>query len=246
LIWKNASRRYDSDLSIGIPARIKEKTMTNMKTVIVVVVMVLTAFTSWGAATDIPDISLPAPRMEGGKPLMQALKERQTARDFSAKKLPVQVLSDLLWAAFGINRPESGKRTAPSARNWQEMEIYVIMEDGAYLYDPRANKLRGIVKGDLRKMAGTQDFVATAPLNLVYVADIAKMKGVQPEDQSLYAGADTGFIGQNVYLFCASEGLATVVRASVDRKALAVALKLPEQKRITLSQTVGYPPARGR
>ena len=220
--------------------------MTNMKTVIVVVVIVLTAFASWGSVPDIPDISLPAPRMEGGKPLLQALKERQTARDFSAKKLPVQVLSDLLWAAFGINRPESGKRTAPSARNWQEMEIYVIMEDGAYLYDPRANKLRGIVKGDLRKMAGTQDFVATAPLNLVYVADTAKMKGVQPEDQSLYAGADTGFIGQNVYLFCASEGLATVVRASVDRKALAVALKLPEQKRITLAQTVGYPPPRGR
>lgn len=220
--------------------------MKNMKTVIVVVVMVLTAFASWGAGPEISDSSLPAPRMEGGKPLMQALKDRQTARDFSAKKLPAQVLSDLLWAAFGINRPESGKRTAPSARNWQEMEIYVLMEDGAYLYDPRANKLRGIVKGDLRKMAGTQDFVAKAPLNLVYVADIAKMKGVQPEDQSLYAGADTGFIGQNVYLFCASEGLATVVRGSVDRKALAVALKLSDQKKITLAQTVGYPPARGR
>jgi SagB-type dehydrogenase family enzyme len=223
-----------------------EETMTNMKTLMVGVVMVLTAFASWGAGPDIPDISLPAPRMEGGKPLMQALKERQTARDFGAKKLPVQVLSDLLWAAFGVNRPDSGKRTAPSARNWQEMEIYVILEDGAYLYDPLANRLRGIVKGDLRKMAGTQDFVVTAPLNLVYVADTAKMKGASTEDQSLYAGADTGFIGQNVYLFCASEGLATVVRGSVDRKALAVALKLPEQKRITLAQTVGYPPARGR
>lgn len=177
---------------------------------------------------------------------MQVLKERQTAREFSGKKLSAQVLSDLLWAAFGINRPESGKRTAPSARNWQEMEIYVIMEDGAYLYDPRVNLLRGVVKGDLRKLAGTQDFVATAPLNLVYVADTTKMKGVPAEDQSLYAGADTGFISQNVYLFCASEGLATVVRGSVDRKALAAALKLPEQKRITLAQTVGYPPARGR
>ena len=177
---------------------------------------------------------------------MQALKERQTSRDFSAKKLPAQVLSDLLWAAFGVNRPESGKRTAPSARNWQEMEIYVIMEDGAYLYDPLANRLRGVVKGDLRKLAGTQEFVATAPLNLVYVADTTKMKGATAEDQSLYAGADTGFIGQNVYLFCASEGLATVVRASVDRKALAAALNLSDQKRITLAQTVGYPPAGGR
>jgi SagB-type dehydrogenase family enzyme len=176
---------------------------------------------------------------------MQSLKERQTSRDFSGKKLPAQVLSDLLWAAFGINRPESGKRTAPSARNWQEMEIYVIMEDGAYLFDPRADRLRGVVRGDLRKLAGTQDFVAAAPLNLVYVADTMKMKGVPPDDQSLYAGADTGFISQNVYLFCASEGLATVVRGSVDRKALAAALKLSAQKKITLAQTVGYPPVRG-
>jgi len=220
--------------------------MTNMKTVMVVIVVVMTAFASWGAGPQISDTPLPAPRIEGGKPLMQALKERQTSRDFSAKKLPAQVLSDLLWAAFGVNRPESGKRTAPSARNWQEMEIYVIMEDGAYLYDPLANRLRGVVKGDLRKLAGTQEFVATAPLNLVYVADTTKMKGATAEDQSLYAGADTGFIGQNVYLFCASEGLATVVRASVDRKALAAALNLSDQKRITLAQTVGYPPAGGR
>jgi SagB-type dehydrogenase family enzyme len=223
-----------------------EVTMTNLKTVMVVVVIVMTAFDSWGAGTDISDTPLPAPRMEGGKPLMQALKERQTSRDFSAKKLPAQVLSDLLWAAFGVNRPESGKRTAPSARNWQEMEIYVVMEDGTYLYDPQSNKLRGVVKGDLRKMAGTQDFVAKAPLNLVYVADTTRMKGATPEDQTLYSGADTGFIGQNVYLFCASEGLATVVRGSVDRKALAVALKLSDQKKITLAQTVGYPPAMGR
>jgi len=115
------------------------------------------------------------------------------------------------------------------------------MEEGVYLYDPQANRLRGVVRGDLRKLAGTQDYVAMAPLNLVYVADTARMKGVSPEDQALYSGADTGFIGQNVYLFCASEGLATVVRASVDRKALAIALKLPDHKRITLAQTVGYP-----
>jgi nitroreductase len=126
------------------------------------------------------------------------------------------------------------------------MEIYVIMEDGAYLYDPLANRLRNIARGDLRKLAGTQDFVAKAPLNLVYVADTTKMKGVPAEDQLLYAGADTGFISQNVYLFCASEGLATVVRGSVDRKALAVALKLSDQKKITLAQTIGYPPAGGR
>jgi len=206
-----------------------------------IVLMIVVLASSWAGAPELPDISLPAPRMEGGKPLMQALKNRQSVRSFSAKKLPVQVLSDLLWAAAGINRPDSGKRTAPSARNWQEVEIYAIMEEGAYLYDAKANTLRAVAKGDLRKLTGSQDFVTVAPLNLVYVADTTKMKGASPEDQPLYLGADTGFIGQNVYLFCASEGLATVVRGSVDRKALAEALKLPEQKKVTLAQTVGYP-----
>ena len=194
------------------------------------------------AADDLPaDIKLPPPHMEGGKPLMQALKDRQSSRAFSTKPLPPQVLSDLLWAGAGINRESSGKRTAPSARNWQEVTIYAILDDGAYLYDAKANILRGIAKGDLRKHAGTQDFVASAPLNLAYVADPAAMKGASPEDQAMYMGTDTGFISQNVYLFCASEGLATVVRGSVNRKALAEALKLGEQKRIILVQTVGYP-----
>jgi SagB-type dehydrogenase family enzyme len=212
-----------------------------MKTIVGIVRIMMVAVASWAGALDLQDVSLPTPRMEGGKPLMQALKERQSSRAFSQKKLPVQVVADLLWAAFGINRPDSGKRTAPSAKNRQEVEIYAIMEDGAYLYDAKANSLRAVAKGDLRKLAGTQGFVATAPLNLVYVTDITKMKGASSEDQLLYSAADTGFISQNVYLFCASEGLATVVRASVDRKALAEALKLPEQKKITLAQTVGYP-----
>jgi SagB-type dehydrogenase family enzyme len=200
----------------------------------------------WAGAPDLQDISLPPPRMEGGKPLMQALKERQTTRAFSAKKLPLQVMSDLLWAAAGVNRPNDGKRTVPSAKNWQEIEVYAVTEDGAYLYDAKANRLTAVAKGDLRKLTSTQDFTAPAPLNLVYVADISKMKDAAPEDQALYSGADTGFISQNVYLFCASEGLATVVRASVDRKELAIALKLPAQKRITLAQTVGYPGTAGK
>ena len=191
--------------------------------------------------TPLPDISLPAPRMEGGKPLMAALKNRQSIRAFSAKPLPLQVVSDLLWAACGINRVDSGKRTAPSAMNWQEVDVYVVLPDGAYVYDPKANRLRAVVTGDLRKRTGTQDFAATAPLNLVYVADLVKMKGAAPEDQALYSGTDTGFISQNVYLFCASEGLATVVRGLLDRGALAKALSLPGQCRIVLAQTVGYP-----
>ena len=192
-------------------------------------------------AQGLKDVSLPAPRTEGGKPLLQALKERQSSRAFSDRALPPQLLSDLLWAAAGINRPDAGKRTAPSARDWQEVEVYAVLRDGAYLYDAKANLLRAVAAGDLRPATGVQGFVAVAPLDLVYVADVTKMTGSAPEDQALYSGADTGFISENVYLFCASEGLATVVRGSIDRAALAAALKLPETKRVMLSQTVGYP-----
>jgi len=201
--------------------------------------MTLVAFPAM--AQEGAQIALPAPRMEGGMPLMQALKERQSTRSFSDRKLPDQVLSDLLWAAAGINRPDTGKRTAPSAMNWQEIEVYAVLDGGAYLYDAKANLLKSVAGGDLRKLAGMQDFVSTAPLNLIYVADTTRMSRAGEEDRSLYAGADTGFISENVYLFCASEGLATVVRGSVDRRALAEALKLPANKRIMLAQTVGYP-----
>ena len=215
--------------------------MKSVKMMMGVINMTMVALVSWAAAADLTDITLPEPRMDGGKPLMQALKERQSSRAFSTKTLPAQTVADLLWAAFGINRSDSGKRTAPSARNWQEVDVYAIMERGAYLYDAKSNSLRAVAKGDLRKLTGTHEFVITAPLNLVYVADITRMKGAAPEDQALYSGADVGFVSQNVYLFCASEGLATVVRGSVDRDALAEALNLPEQKRIILAQTVGYP-----
>lgn len=189
----------------------------------------------------IEDIVLPAPRMEGGKPLMTALKDRQTKRSYDSRALPQQVMSDLLWAACGVNRAESGKRTAPTARNWQEIDVYAVTTQGVYRYDAKDHVLRGVAKGDLRGSTGMQDFVSTAPLNLVYVADVSKMKGVTPADVNLYIGADTGFVSQNVYLFCASEGLSTVVRGMVNRDAMSKALGLPEQCRIVLAQTVGYP-----
>lgn len=213
--------------------------MTRARTALALVLVA--AFVSWGNAQELADMTLPAPRQGGGKPLMQVLKERQSSREFSVARIPNQLLSDLLWAAAGVNRPDSGKRTAPSARNWQEIEVYLVVEEGAYLYDGKTHTLRAVVKGDLRRLTGSQDFAATAPLNLVYVADVSKMIGSSPEDHALYTGVDTGFISENVYLFCASEGLATVVRGSVDRKALAEALKLPENKRVTFAQTVGYP-----
>jgi nitroreductase len=172
---------------------------------------------------------------------MQVLKDRSSGRSFSPEKLPLQVLSNLLWAAFGINRPESGHRTAPSARNWQEIDIFVATADGLYLYESKGHLLRQVLSEDIRAMTGTQPFVKDAPINLVYVADQARMSGASPEDEERYSAADTGFIAENVYLFCASERLATVVRGSVDRAGLARAMKLRPEQRIVLAQTVGYP-----
>jgi SagB-type dehydrogenase family enzyme len=186
-------------------------------------------------------IKLPEPEMAGGKPLMQALKERHSTREFSTKVLSQQQLSNLLWAAAGENRPASGKRTAPSAMNWQEIGIYVALAEGVYRYDARQHALLLVSKEDLREATGMQDFVAEAAVNLVYVANLDRMEGAGPEQKDLYAAADTGFIAQNVYLFCASEGLATVVRGSVDREALAKRLSLDEHQQIMLAQTVGYP-----
>jgi SagB-type dehydrogenase family enzyme len=192
------------------------------------------------APAAIKSIELPKPKMEGGKPLMEALKERKTSRDFSSEKLPMQVLSNMLWAANGINRPD-GKRTAPTAMNKQEIDVYVAMADGLYLYDAKANTLVGVLAGDIREATGKQPFVKNAPVNLIFVADFAKM-GNMPEDQKVfYSATDTGYISQNVYLFCASEGLATVVRGYVDKPALAATMKLKSEQKVILAQTVGYP-----
>jgi nitroreductase len=185
-------------------------------------------------------ITLPPPQTTGGKPLMEALKLRSTSRAFAPDPLPPQTVSNLLWAAWGVNRSD-GKRTAPSARNWQEIDVVVVLPQGAYVYDAAGNVLKPLVTGDLRALTGEQEFVKDAPLTLVYVADTGRMKGAQAEQVQPWAWADAAFISQNVYLFCASEGLATVVRASVDRLALAKALKLPEHKKVVLAQTVGYP-----
>jgi nitroreductase len=189
-------------------------------------------------AQDLKPIALPAPQTAGGRPLMQVLKDRKTTRDFAPDKLSPQVLSNLLWAAFGVNRPD-GRRTAPSAMNRQEIDIYVSTGDGLFLYEAKANRLEPVLAEDIRSATGTQPFVGTAPLNLVYVADLSKT-GSAP-DAELYTAADAGFIAQNVYLFCSSENLATVVRGSIDRAALAKAMKLRPAQKILLAQTVGYP-----
>jgi nitroreductase len=192
-------------------------------------------------AEELKPIQLSKPRMDGGKPLMQALKDRSSSREFSTQKLPSQVLSNLLWAAFGVNRPESGKRTAPSAANWQEVDIYAATAEGLYLYDAKPHVLKPVLSEDIRALTGLQAFVKDAPLNLIYVADLSRISRGTSEEKDFFAAADTGFIAQNVYLFCASEGLATVVRANIDRPTLGKAMKLGPNQRITLSQTVGYP-----
>jgi SagB-type dehydrogenase family enzyme len=202
---------------------------------------VLFASSILASAQGLKPIPLPQPQLGGGKPLMQALKERKSTRSFSSEKLPMQTLGNLLWAAFGVNRPATGQRTAPSAMNRQEIDIYVATADGLYLYDAKRNSLQPVLTNDVRAATGTQSFVKDAPLELVYVADYARMGGGTDEGNNLYAAADTGFISQNVYLFCASEALATVVRGSVDRTALAKTMKLRPEQKIILAQTVGYP-----
>jgi len=190
-------------------------------------------------------IKLPPPDMQGGKPLMQALKERHSTREFGARPLPQQILSNLLWAAAGVNRPQTGQRTAPSARDWREIDIYVTTADGAYAYVPDEHALRPVLKTDIRARTGMQDFVATAPLNLVYVANLERMSGADAESQALYSAADTGFIAQNVYLYCASAGLGAVVRGLIDRDALAAALGLGAHQKVILAHSVGYPKSEG-
>ena len=179
------------------------------------------------------DIRLPAPHRTGGKPLMQALNERKSIRSYQDKELTLQQLSDLLWAANGFNRDD--KRTAPTANNRQELELYVTTKNGIYFYDARNHFLKEVKKGDYRARAGTQDFVAQAALNLIFVSDLDKASSRQ------YAYTDCGFVAQNVYLYCASEGLGAVVRGSFDKDKLNELLNLKSNQEILLTQTVGYP-----
>jgi SagB-type dehydrogenase family enzyme len=186
------------------------------------------------------DIILLPPQKTIGMPLMEALNNRKSTRDFSDKEIPLQVLSDLLWAAYGYNRPQQKMRTVPSAWNIQNMNIYVARADGLYLYDAQNHGLKLIVNEDIRVKCGTQSFVKDVAMNLVYVADLSMMSGVG-ERGNFYSNVHAGFIAQNVYLFCASFNLGTVVRDLIDRDALRIAMKLEPDQEIILAQSVGYP-----
>lgn len=191
-------------------------------------------------AQDLKDISLDKPDTKRGNSLMQTLADRHSVREFDYRPLTNQDLSDLLWAANGINRPD-GKRTAPSALNKQDIDIYVILKEGAYLYDPHKNCLNAIVAGDFRPaVAGGQDFVKTAPVCLVLVSDLSRF-GTVSDQTKLMAAMDAGIVCQNINLFCASTGLSTVPRATMDKAALKTALKLSDQQLPLMNNPVGYP-----
>jgi SagB-type dehydrogenase family enzyme len=206
----------------------------------VFLVFILMSAAQAACAAELQAINLPAPRTEGGIPLMQAFKNRHSGRAYSSKELSLQTLSDLLWAAGGVNRLETGGRTAPTAMDNREIDIYVVRQDGAYRYDPVKNVLQPVAQGDLRSLTGRQVFVGEAAVNLVFVADFRRMKRIG-DQRDFYAAADTGFISQNVYLFCASEGLETVVRGWVNKEDLPRALKLDPDQKIILGQSVGFP-----
>ncbi|HUL96604.1 MAG TPA: nitroreductase family protein [Usitatibacter sp.] len=188
-----------------------------------------------------PSIVLPPPETQGGMPLMEAIAKRRSMREFSPRELPQQELSNLLWAAFGVSRREEGGRTAPTARDAQEIDIYVAMPGGLYIYAPHAHALSRVAAVDARKVTGFQDFVDKAPIDLVYVADYAHVSRMAGDSAHEFSAVAAGAICENVYLYCASAGLATVVRGWFDRESLGKALELTDQERVVIAQTVGYP-----
>jgi nitroreductase len=217
--------------------------MKTLKFPVYVVLVLIFVFTT--VITNAQDITLPTPAKSGGKPLMDALNERQSIREYKSDDLTMQQLSNLLWAGWGINRLADMKRTAPSSRNMQEIDVYVALRTGLYLYDAINNSLNQIHNRDIRKTTGTQDFVGNAPVNLIYVADMAKLgkkEGDQITDSDLLSSwANSAFISQNIYLYCASENLGSVVRGLVPRDRLLQEMGLRSNQVIILAQTVGMP-----
>ena len=192
-----------------------------------------------GIATAQSTIQLPEPQKNGGMPLMEALAKRSTARAFSTKEISNKQLSNILWAAFGVNRAD-GKRTAPSTMNFQGTDIYVLLKSGAYIFDAKNNKLTQVLSEDIRVLGGTQAFVKDAPVQLILVSDLSKLGKGNNEEKMNISNIDAGYISQNIYLCCASEGLVTGARGSVDHKALAAKLKLRQDQSIVIAHSVGY------
>lgn len=209
-----------------------------MKKLNLIITIIFIAIANVSLAQDL--IKLPKPNKDGGMPLMQAINERQSGRDFVDRDLTEQQLSDLLWAAYGINRPESGKHTIPTSRNRQDIEVYITTKDGVFFYNPEEHALIQISDQDQREKAGLQDFVKVASVNLIYVSDFDKLGDSSDDIKTMTAATHCGFIGQNVYLYCASEGLISVFRAMIDKNEAAKLLQLDGNKHVIYSQSVGY------
>jgi nitroreductase len=184
-------------------------------------------------------VRLPSPQQEGGMPLFNALRSRRSTRDYSNRAITLGQLSTLLWAGFGVNRPNDG-RTAPYWRHIMVIDLYVAVSDGVWLYEPQSHSLWLHLNEDIRAHTGQQEFVGQAPLDLIYVAHGERMTDVSPEESRLFAAVDSAFIGQNVYLFCASEGLGSVFRGAINYPALEKRLMLPKEQFVTFAQTVGH------
>ena len=198
-------------------------------------------------AMKLTTIKLAAPKLDKGMPLMQALSKRASTRTITDAKLTDQQLSEILWAADGKNRPD-GHRTAPSAIAKYPVDIYAVLPQGVYLYDVAKHDLVPVAEGDFRKQTGRQDFVYLAPLNLVYVADLDRFKAgsqtgsnLSDEAKFTWAAIEAGAQVQNVYLYCASEGLGAVIRGSVDGAAFAKVIDARPSQRVICAQTVGHP-----
>src|SRR4030043_1227050 len=192
------------------------------------------------SAQVIETIPLPPAQKTGGMPVMEAFQLRKSQRSFSSREITSQQLSNLLWAAYGINRPE-GLRTVPAAKEWYEYDIYVIKADGWYLYEPQKHALLKMGNEDLRVYGGTQDFVKAAPVILVYVADFGRMNDTTDELRKFFSAVDVGYISQNVYLWSASDGFATIILGQVDKVKVREVLKLKTNQQVILSQPVAYP-----
>lgn len=187
------------------------------------------------------DIKLPAPVQTGGMPLMEALAARKSVRAYDTEKdLSPEVLSSLLWAGNGVSR-DNDHRTAPSAMNRREILLYVVGKTAVYRYSPEENKLVFVKEGDFRAATGFQPFAGEAPLNILLVADSERMGGMDDAARAKYSATDAAFVSANLYLFCTSEGLATVVRGAFDPDLIAKTIGLPDTQKTILVQTIGYP-----
>lgn len=211
-----------------------------MKKILTTAIMI-TIFTLGFSQNQTETIKLPEPQKEGGMALTEALNNRRTAREFDGKDLSLQEMSNLLWATFGINREENKKRTAPSAMNCQEIDIYVATSNGVYLYNAQTHELKLITQGDHRKSFGTQDFVKQSSIVFALIADYNKTRKEMDKQKRInYAFIDAGYISQNIYLFAAANNMATVALGSFDQNEIDKIIHLTSEQQIIITQPVGF------